>query len=81
MDNFFIGSVIFALLFSIGIGGCRLGFVTADEAYHDRLTNAGIKEIKQHYVDVDGVRSNWYEVIWSDFNKAKHVGITGITVK
>lgn len=41
---------------------CIWGMIKVDKHYKDNLASLGY-ELKCHYIEVDGVRSNWCELV------------------
>lgn len=44
------------------LGICICGMVSIDRHYRDKLASLGY-ELECHYIEVDGVRSNWCELV------------------
>lgn len=57
------------ILFLVFITASIMGINWAEDSYKTKLHNVGIERIEHHYVETDGVRSNWYEIVWMDSHK------------
>lgn len=62
----FMGVVLVALVAFVCliIGAFHLGRMVEEDSYSVKLKAVGIKEIEHNYSCVNGVNTNWYEIIW-----------------
>lgn len=57
------------LIFVLFFTGMIFGINKTEESYNNRMKMVGIECIAYHYSETDGVRSNWYEIVWIDRSK------------
>lgn len=61
-----IAATIISLIICITIllTGWVLGYSNAYVDNKEKLNKVGIERIEKHYTETDGVRYNWYEIVW-----------------